>query len=310
MKNTDDSRHSLRGVFAAALTPMGENLNPDHKAFAAHCRRLLEAGCHGLAVFGTTGEANSLSARERISALEALVESGIEGEKLLYGTGSCALTEAVQLSRAALDAGVGGVLVLPPFYYKDVSDEGLFRFFDGLIERVGDERLRVYLYHFPKMTGGIGFSFPLIERLLKAYPGVISGTKDSSGDWKRIEAACREFSGEGFDVFAGTETYLLDALKSGGAGCISATTNVTAPLARQVHDLHGAGRDEEAARSQEQLTGLRSEIEAYPTIPVLKGMMQRLTGEKDWRYLRPPMVALEDGPVGDLLRRLPASGLL
>ena len=139
---------------------------------------------------------------------------------------------------------------------------------------------------------------------------MISGTKDSAGDWKRIEATCREFSSEGFDVFAGTERYLLGTLKSGGVGCISATTNVTAPLARRVHDLYETGEAEEAARSQEQLTGLRAEIEAYPTIPVLKGMMRRLTGEEGWRNLRPPIVALEDEKVEALLRRLPASELL
>lgn len=233
----------LRGVFAAALTPMDEDLNVDIEAFAVHCQRLLDAGCHGLGVFGTTGEANSLSPGERISALEALVESGIPGDRLLPGTGSCALTEAVDLSRAALETGAAGVLVLPPFYYKGVSDEGVFSFFAELVERVSDDRLRVYLYHFPQMTG-VGFGQSLIERLLEAYPGVICGIKDSEGNWPRIEALCRELPG--FDVFAGTERYLLDTLRNGGAGCISASANVTASLCRRVYDLHEAGREDEA----------------------------------------------------------------
>jgi 4-hydroxy-tetrahydrodipicolinate synthase len=228
MEQTKSS--SLGGVFAATLTPMDADLNPDHEAFVAHCRRLLEAGCHGLSVFGTTGEANSLSVKERLAALDALIEGGIPAERLLPGTGACALTEAVRLSRAALEAGAGGVLVLPPFYYKDVSDEGVFRFFAELIERVSDERLRVYLYHFPRMTA-VGFGLPLIERLLEAYPGIVAGTKDSSGDRERIVRTCREFPG--FAVFAGTERYLLDALENGGAGCISATVNVTSRLARR-----------------------------------------------------------------------------
>ncbi|MBA2344191.1 MAG: dihydrodipicolinate synthase family protein [Rubrobacter sp.] len=296
----------LTGVFAAALTPMDDGLNVDHEAFAANCRRLLDAGCHGLGIFGTTGEANSLSADERIAALEALVAGGIPGERLLPGTGSCALTEAVRLSRAALEAGALGVLVLLPFYYKGVGDDGLFRFFAGLIERVADPRLRVYLYHFPQMTG-VGISPSLIERLLEAYPGVIVGTKDSAGDWGRIEALCREFPG--FRVFAGTERFLLDTLRQDGAGCISATVNVTARQARLVHDAHVAGRDEEAAALQKQLTDLRETIEAYPTIPALKGIMGRLTGEDVWRNIRPPLTNLEEGRADELLSRLRKLGL-
>lgn len=302
-KNTEHPH----GIFAAALTPMHEDLDPDHATFAAHCQRLLEAGCHGLAVFGTTGEANSLSLTERLSALDALAEAGIAGEKLFPGTGSCALTEAVQLSQAALAVGAVGVLVLPPFYYKDVSDEGLFRFFAELIERVGDDRLRVYLYHFPQMTG-VGFNLPVIGRLLSAYPGVVVGTKDSSGDRERILTICREFPD--FSVFAGTERYLLDTLRHGGAGCISATANVTSRMARQVYDLHCVGQEAEATIMQERLTSLRATIEGVPLIPGLKSLIAQLTKEKNWRYLRPPLVGLSDAQTQNLLSQLPSSELL
>jgi 4-hydroxy-tetrahydrodipicolinate synthase len=297
----------LRGVFAAALTPMGGDLDPDHAAFVAHCRRLLDAGCHGLGVFGTTGEANSLSVQARLSALEALVEGGVPGESLLPGTGSCVLEDAARLSRAALEVGSAGVLILPPFYYKDVSEEGVFRFFADLIEWIGDRRLRVYLYHFPQMTG-VGFGLPLIGRLLETYPGVVVGMKDSAGDWERIEAVCREFPG--FSVFAGTERYLLDTLRHGGAGCISATVNVTSRLARRVYDSHEAGQDDEARELQEHLTVLRTEIEAFPPIPALKRIMAHLTEADGWRNLRPPLVGLEDGQAERLLDRLPLSDLL
>src|ERR671916_234420 len=216
-----------RGVFAAVLTPMDGDLAPDHAAFAAHCHRLLAAGCHGLSVFGTTGEANSLSVEERLAALQALVESGVPPEKLLPGTGSCALTDTVRLSQTALEAGTAGALVLPPFYYKGVGDDGLFRFFAEVVERIGDDRLRLYLYHIPQMTG-IDLGLPLITRLIDAYPGIVVGTKDSSGDRERIMTLCREFPG--FSVLAGTETLLLETLRSGGEGCISPTVNVTPPL--------------------------------------------------------------------------------
>ena len=301
------SSSSLKGVLAAALTPMDGDLSLDHEAFVAHCHRLLDAGCHGLGVFGTTGEANSLSVEERLLALDALVEGGVPGESLLPGTGSSSLSDAVRLSSAALEMGSAGVLVLPPFYYKDVSEEGVFRFFAELIERVSDDRLRVYLYHFPRMTG-VGFGLPLIERLLKAYPGVIVGTKDSSGDWGRIETTCREFPG--FSVFTGTERYLLPTLRCGGAGCISSTVNVTSGLARRVYDSHEAGQDDEARELQEPLTALRTEIEAFPPIPALKGITAHLTGEDGWRNLRPPLVGLEDDQAAKLLARLPISELL
>src|SRR5918995_778970 len=227
-----ENRVDLKGVLAAVLTPMDEDLNPDHRAFAAHCHRLLEAGCHGLSVFGTTGEANSLSVDERLAALEALVDGGVSPEKLLPGTGSCALTDTVRLSRAALEAGTAGALVLPPFYYKDVGDDGLFRFFAEVVERVGDDRLRLYLYQIPQMTG-VDLGLPLISRLIEAYPGIVVGTKDSSGDRDRITTLCREFPD--FSILAGSETLLLETLRSGGGGCLSPTPNLPPPPPPPLH---------------------------------------------------------------------------
>ena len=301
------SRVDLRGVLAAVLTPMDDDLNPDHQAFAAHCHRLLAAGCHGLSVFGTTGEANSLSVNERLAALEALVESGIPAERLLPGTGSCALTDTVRLSRAALEAGAAGVLVLPPFYYKDVEDDGLFRFFAEVVERVGDDHLRLYLYHIPQMTG-IDLGLPLISRLIDTYPGVVVGTKDSSGDRERIMTLCRELPD--FSVLAGTETLLLQTLRSGGEGCISATVNVTSRLARRVHDAHAAGKADEAESLQGRLTHLRASIEAYPVIPALKILMADLTNDKAWRNLRPPLSGLDEEQTKHLLSEVPLAELL
>jgi 4-hydroxy-tetrahydrodipicolinate synthase len=298
---------SPKGVLAAVLTPMDEDLGPDHGAFADHCHRLLGAGCHGLSVFGTTGEANSLSVNERLSALEALAESGVPVEKLLPGTGSCALTDTVRLSRVALETEAAGVLVLPPFYYKGVGDDGLYRFFAEVVERVGDDRLRLYLYHIPQMTG-VDLGLSLISRLIDAYPGVVVGTKDSSGDRERITTLCREFPG--FSVFVGTETLLLETLRAGGEGCISATVNVTSRLARRVYDAHEAGKDGEAAALQERLTQLRASIEAYPVIPALKQLMADLTEDKQWRNIRPPLSGLDEKTTKDLLATTPLAELL
>jgi 4-hydroxy-tetrahydrodipicolinate synthase len=301
------SRTDLKGVLAAVLTPMDEDLNPDQRAFATHCHRLLAAGCHGLSVFGTTGEANSLSVNERLYALEALVEGGVPAEKLLPGTGSCALTDTVRLSRAALEAGTAGALALPPFYYKGVGEDGLFRFFAEVVERVGDRRLRLYLYHIPQMTG-IDLGLPLISRLIEAYPGVIVGTKDSSGDRERITTLCREFPG--FSVLAGTETLLLETLRSGGEGCISATVNVTSRLARQVYNAHTSGEGNQAEALQERLTRLRASIEAYPVIPALKILMADLTNDEAWRNLRPPLSELDEEQTKHLLSEAPLAELL
>jgi 4-hydroxy-tetrahydrodipicolinate synthase len=167
--------------------------------------------------------------------------------------------------------------------------------------------LRLYLYHIPQMTG-VDLGLPLISRLIDAYPGVVVGTKDSSGDRERIMTLCREFPD--FSVLAGTETLLLETLRSGGDGCISATVNVTSRLARRVHDAHQAGKDDETEALQERLTQLRASIEAYPVIPALKQLMARLTDDKQWRNIRPPLSSLDEKRTEDLLSNVPLAELL
>jgi 4-hydroxy-tetrahydrodipicolinate synthase len=275
----------MKGVVAAALTPMRADLSIDRAAFSAHCRMLLDAGCHGLGVFGTTGEANSLSVAERTEALLWLISDGVPTGRLIPGTGACALPDAVALCDAALGAGVVNVLVLPPFYYKGVSDDGLFRFFAELIERVGDGRLQIFLYHIPPMAT-VGFSLDLIGRLLDAYPTTIAGTKDSAGDPARIERLCKEFPQ--LTVFAGSERFLLDTLRWGGDGCISATVNLTASDARYVYDLWDAD-SKQADAAQAALTEARASLDVQPLVPRLKTLMHELTGDDVWRNWRPPL---------------------
>ena len=289
----------MKGVFAAVLTPMRDDLSVDRAAYAEHCRRLLDEGCHGLGIFGTTGEANSLSVAERVAAWQGLVEDGIPADVLLPGTGACALPDAVTLAREALAVGAPGVLALPPFYYKGVSDDGLLRFFAELIERVGDDRLRLFLYHIPPQTQ-LGFSFELFARLLDAYPGTIAGTKDSAGDRARIERICKDFPQ--LTVFVGTEKFLLDTLRWGGDGCISATVNVTARQARDVYDRFAAGED--ASAEQAELTKLREFLDGFPAIPAMKAALRAHTGNDVWRNLRPPLDALDRARVRELLAGL------
>jgi 4-hydroxy-tetrahydrodipicolinate synthase len=229
----------IRGVLAPVVTPFKADLAPDRERFIRHCRWLLSQNC-GLAPFGTTSEANSMSTSERVSLLDTLVAAGIDPSRMMPGTGCCSITEAVELTAHAVKHGCAGVLMLPPFYYKDVDEEGLYGYFSEVVQRVADARLRIYLYHIPPVAI-VGITPRLVERLLKAYPNAIAGMKDSSGDWNNTETFLDAFaggscpSGSDFDVFVGSETFLLATMRSGGAGTISATANVN-PAA--IHDLY------------------------------------------------------------------------
>src|ERR671914_1227010 len=242
----------IRGVLAPVVTPFTRDLSPDPERFIAHCRWLLGQNC-GLAVFGTNSEANSLSVDERMALLDALLAAGLDPTRMMPGTGCCALTDSVRLTEHAVKAGCAGVLMLPPFYYKDVSEDGLYRNFAEVVERVGDSRLRIYLYHIPPVAV-VGITPKLVERLMKAYPSAIAGMKDSSGDWTNTKVFLDAFAKSGFDVFVGSETFLLVNMREGGAGCISATANINpAPIDR----LYREWQNPDAPAQQEALNAVR-----------------------------------------------------
>ena len=297
-----DQASAVRGVFAAVLTPQSADLAPDHGTLADHCRWLLANGCDGLALLGTTGEANSFSVGERADILDALVEAGIPAAKLLPGTGCCAAPDTVRLTRHALAMGTAGVLVLPPFYYKKVSDDGVFAAFAGMIEEVGDAALRVYVYHFPQMSA-VPISHAVIERLLKRYPGVVAGMKDSSGDLDNMTSVARAFPQ--FSVFSGWDQLMLPLLKKGGAGCITAVANVASHLAAKVYAGWREGGVEDI---QELLTQVRVIISSSSQLAALKAIMARHTGQAGWENMRPPLVALDDGQRSRLFAELDATG--
>jgi 4-hydroxy-tetrahydrodipicolinate synthase len=276
------------GVWAPAITPFRQDLSPDPERFARHAHWLLANGCSGLAAFGTNSEANSLDASERMELLSYLVEHGVSADRLMPGTGCCALTDSVRLTSHAVRVGCAGVLMLPPFYYKGVSDDGLFRNFAEVIERVADARLRMYLYHIPPVAQ-VPISIPLIERLLKCYPGIVAGLKDSSGDWNNTKAVLDAFAGSGFDVFAGSEVFLLRNMRNGGVGCISATANVN-PAA--IHHVYENWRGEDAESLQDGITATRAVVQKYPMIPALKAIVARALDDAGWVTVRPPLVEL------------------
>jgi 4-hydroxy-tetrahydrodipicolinate synthase len=291
----------MEGVLAPVVTPFRADLGPDRERFVRHCRWLVSQDC-GLAVFGTNSEANSLSVGERKELLEAVVEAGIDPGRMMPGTGCSSITDTVELTAHAVAKGVGGVLMLPPFYYKGVSDEGLFRYFSEVIQRVGDDRLRVYLYHIPPIAQ-VPISLDLIDRLLKAYPGTVVGIKDSSGDWDNTKAMLDRFPG--FGIFVGSEQFLLANLRKGGVGCISATANVN-PAA--IHRLWAGWQSGEADRMQAGLSELRMILAKFPMIPALKATIAHYGKDEEWIRLRPPLVELDQAQRAALTNELEAWG--
>lgn len=274
------------GVLTPVITPFKEDLSPDPDRLLSQARWMLSQNV-GLAVFGTNSEANSLSVDERIMLMDRLVDGGVDPKRMMPGTGCCALSDSVRLTDHAVSLGVGGVLMLPPFFYKDVPDDGLFKNFAEVIERVGSSDLRVYLYHIPPVSN-VGISHDLIERLVKAYPDTVVGVKDSSGDWDNTKGML-DRGWDDFRVLAGSETFLLQNMRAGGAGCISATANVN-PAA--IHYLYANWQSDEADTLQEGLNELRTVFQAFPMIPALKAAAGHWSGDSQWDAVRPPLVAL------------------
>ena len=293
----------LRGVLAPVVTPFDADLKPDAKRFVQHCQWLVSQNV-GLAFFGTNSEANSLSVNERIVLLDALVSSGVDPAKMMPGTGCCALTDSVELTRRAVDAGCAGVLMLPPFFYKAVSEDGLFRSYSEIIQRVGNSRLRIYLYHIPPVAQ-VSISAGLIERLLKAYPGTVAGIKDSSGDWSNTEMLLKNFQSESFDVFCGSEVFLLQNMRGGGAGSITATGNVNPAM---IHDLFVNWQQSDADEKQAKITEVRRAFELIPLIASMKSVIAWKRNDPQWAEVRPPLMSAPKDKAEQLRSKLDEMG--
>ncbi len=288
----------LSGVLSPVVTPFEDDLSPDPERLTNHCRWLLSQDV-GLAVFGTNSEANSLSVDEKIDLLDHLVDAGIDTARLMPGTGHCALTDTVKLTKHAVKLGCAGTLMLPPFYYKDISNDGLFASFAEVIERVGSSDLRIYLYHIPPIAH-VGISPQLVERLVKAFPETVVGIKDSSGDWDNTNALL-QLGLDDFRVFAGSESFLLQNMRAGGAGCISATANIN-PAA--IHQLYADWQSDAADDMQNNLNALRSTVQKYPMIPALKATIAEFSNDPQWTVVRPPLVAPADDQKSALIKEL------
>ncbi len=286
------------GVLTPVITPFTSDLLPDAEHLIRQCKWMLSQNV-GLAVFGTNSEANSLSADEKIELMDRLVEGGIDPKRMMPGTGCCALSDSVKLTAHAAKLGCGGTLMLPPFYYKDVSDDGLYANFSEIIQKVGDPNLRIYLYHIPPISN-MPLSLDLIERLIKDYPETIVGIKDSSGDWSNTKVML-DAGWDDFRIFVGAESFLLDNMRNGGVGCISATANVN-PAA--IHNLYANWQSDEADELQAGLNVVRNIFQSYPMIPALKAAAAIYGDDPDWCRVRPPLMALDEAQMAGLTQAL------
>jgi 4-hydroxy-tetrahydrodipicolinate synthase len=273
-------------LFVPAITPFAADLSVDTARFVAICRRLLDDGADGLAVFGTTSEANSLSVAERMTALDALVKAGIDPARLIPGTGCAALPDTVALTRHATGLGCRGVLMLPPFYYKPLSDEAVFTAYAAVIEAVPDVAL--YLYHIPQISG-VALSLPMIGRLVETFPGTVRGLKDSSGKWENTAAVIAAFPE--IEIYSASESLIPANVAAGGAGCISASANVNAAGIMRL--IRALGTDGEAA-ALAQVSAVRAACEALPLIPGVKAIVAERMGDAGYARLRPPLLPLNE----------------
>jgi len=296
------ARKKFKGLLVPAVTPVDQQLRPDQDAFIGLCKWLLNNGADGLAVFGTTSEANSFTVAERMALLDVLVGAGVPPETLLPGVGMCAMGDTIALCRHALAVGCGGVLSLPPFYYKPVSVEGLYAWYSRVIEAVGSDKLDIWLYHIPQVSG-VGIPLELIDKLTRSYPNTVVGMKDSSGNWEYTESVLKNFPG--FGMFPSSESLLVRGSELGASGCITASGNVNPHGIRSLLDALGTPR---AEMLQKEVARVRSIVSEHPLIPAVKGLLSIEFGDNRFSTLRPPLTALSASNIEELHSSLRGTG--
>ena len=293
----------MRGVITPILTPYNDDQSIARDLYLRHAADCLSNGANYLSPFGTTSEALSNSPRERMEMLELLISSGTaRPDQLMPGTGLNSLEETRTLCSHAVELGCAGVMTLPPFFYVTASDEGLYRYFSQLIESIASNRLKICLYHIPQNTG-IGISPTLAARLDRAFPDTVVAYKDSSGDWENTRAVIE--AAPGISVFPGSESFLIDAMKIGGAGCISASCNSNVAAIRAMFDDVVAGNWAAAEAALPAINAHRLAIQQHGLIPALKSLKAYQTGDARWLNLRAPLDNADPQLGPELMQTLP-----
>ena len=293
------------GIYTASLTPLTSSYETNLPALVSHVEQLFESGSDGVAILGSTGEANSLTIEQRLDIISYCGRT-LAPERLMMGTGSCALQDAIRLTQASIEAGVFSVLVIPPFYYKPQSDESVIRYYSELISSVDDSRLRIIFYNFPKLSG-YNFSTEILQEFKERFGDIAAGIKDSSGNWENMLSIT--YNVPDFMVYSGTETLLLNILREGGAGCITASANLLAPECQLVYQAWRNDQQNTAEQVQKELTVLRKALESYQFVSELKGLMAEHTGSEHWQEMLPPFIPLLPSQVRELSEKINDLGL-
>ena len=282
-----------KAVYSAVLTPFNKDLSIDKKLFISHCEFLLKNNI-SLAPLGTTGEANSVSVSEKIDLIKTIGSSDLPKEKIIIGTGNTSFVDAALLTKIAVENKIYSVLLLPPFYYKNVSDEGVYQYYKEIINTVKSKNLRVFLYNIPQVSG-VTISIDLVNRLKKEFSDTITGIKDSSGNFENTKKY-KEI--KNFIVYPGSEKFLYDGLHIGCSGCISATTNVNIEATKLINSFDKS----DGESINKKIKAVRDVFEKYPVIAALKAT--KIKEDSNWSNIRPPLVALSDQQKSNLAKDL------
>ncbi len=296
------STQPLRGVIAPVFTPFNDDLSIATDLYTAHALSLMKTGCGALAPFAATGEAFSINRADRVNALWALKEAGIDPAKMIPGAGSCSSDETADLARACLDLGCAGVMIPPPFFYKQVQAQGLFDWYTRVIEAVGDD-LRLYLHNSPQISD-VHLRVPLVRKLRDTFPDQVVGIIDNSDDWDHTKAL---FGINGLIVYPSSETRILEGMALGAPGCITATANFNAPAMVEMLAAHKARNTEDAALLRKTISGIRDAAAQVGFISVPKAYIALKTGDPRWANVRPPLVRASDAEAREFQRKIDAA---
>ncbi|MBL8705139.1 MAG: dihydrodipicolinate synthase family protein [Rhodospirillales bacterium] len=294
-KTTPPGPAPISGLWTAVMTPLDEKLGCDHARLAAHCKDLMARGVDGVAPFGTTGEGTSFTAQERIQGTDALIAAGVPASKIVLGNGSAALGDAIAMAKHSVKVGLAGVLTLPPFFFKNLDDEGVYASFAEIVEQTGDERLRLYLYNIPQISG-VQIGFGAIERLLARYPGVVAGIKDSSADWPYTAELLKRFPE--MCILVGAEAHVPKATTLGGRGTICGMANLVPEAMRFAIDRAGTPEGDSMIQAIATVT---DKVLSVPFVPALKAVKASDTGDQGWNRVRAPLRVLPQGKAAEIV---------